>query len=191
MDGLKSFLGPEILGILSINDRKGDNVEKEDNGEFVKPPVVLFPALTSLQLEDMREWEEETIPDLSSTASITIMPCLSELKINYCPKLKVIPLYMLSPALKDLEINFCPQLTRDMPSCLPPFLEKLKFWNCKFLDFMPDNLKHLTNLQTLRIIDCPILAQRFKRTEEISYKIEIVPDQERDFRLSGVTTKGS
>ncbi|PIA30543.1 hypothetical protein AQUCO_05500081v1 [Aquilegia coerulea] len=164
MDGLKSF--------LSINDRKGDNVEKEDNGEFVKPPVVLFPALTSLQLEYMREWEEETIPDLSSTASITIMPCLSELKIGYCEMLKVIPLYMLSPVLKDLEINFCPQLTR-LPSCLPPLLEKLKFGFCKFLDFMPDDLNHLTKLQTLRIIDCPILAQRFKRTEEISYKIEI------------------
>ncbi|PIA30567.1 hypothetical protein AQUCO_05500101v1 [Aquilegia coerulea] len=108
-----NFLGPEILGILSINDRKGDNV---DNGEFVKPPVVLFPALTSLQLRNISEWEGETIPELkvdsTSTASITIMPCLSELKIHYCTKLKVLPLYMLSPAL---EINFCPQLTR-LPS---------------------------------------------------------------------------
>ncbi|PIA30571.1 hypothetical protein AQUCO_05500105v1 [Aquilegia coerulea] len=163
-----------LKSFLSINE--------EDNGEFVKPPVVLFPALTSLQLTDV-EWEEETIPDLSSTASITIMPCLSELKIHSCEMLKVIPLYMLSPALKDLEINFCPQLTRDMPSCLPPFLEKLKFLDCKFLDFMPDNLKHLTKLQTLEIIDCPILAQRFKRTEEISYKIKIVESSQSDVRV--------
>ncbi|PIA33927.1 hypothetical protein AQUCO_03900050v1 [Aquilegia coerulea] len=58
-------------------------------------------------------------------------------------------------------------------------LELHVFWNCKFLDFMPDDLKHLTMLQTLRINSCPILAQRFKRIGEISNKIEIYPKIER------------
>ncbi|PIA30544.1 hypothetical protein AQUCO_05500082v1 [Aquilegia coerulea] len=53
----------------------------------------------------------------------------------------------------------------------------------QILDFMPDDLKHLTKLQTLSIKDCPILAQRFKRTGEISYEIEIVESFQSDVRV--------
>ncbi|KAF9626446.1 hypothetical protein IFM89_034380 [Coptis chinensis] len=148
-----------------------------------------------------------------------IMPCLRELQINSCPKLKVVPHYLFSPALRSLMINDCPQLTGRQP-CLPPLLEKLELYGdtgilsksisgigspdhnendypnlhsfsiisseesslpqgfnqltaiqslefqyCNFLDFTPEDLKHLPMLQRLEIRSCPILEERCRKRE--------------------------
>ncbi|PIA36600.1 hypothetical protein AQUCO_03300063v1 [Aquilegia coerulea] len=61
-------------------------------------------------------------------------------------------------------------------------IQKLKFVICEFLDFGPDDLKHLTMLEQLYIDSCPILAKRFRREGEISsscshsYKIDILEE---------------
>ncbi|KAF9615703.1 hypothetical protein IFM89_026118 [Coptis chinensis] len=44
-------------------------------------------------------------------------------------------------------------------------IQKLKFDNCKFLDFTPEDLKHLPMLQRLEISDCPILEERCRKKE--------------------------
>ncbi|KAF9614686.1 hypothetical protein IFM89_019814 [Coptis chinensis] len=192
-----------------------------------------LPALGRLQ-NDMPEWEEQgdeiKLPiRRRDEEEGFIMPCLCELVINSCPKLKVVPHYLFSPALRSLAIWNCPQLTGRQP-CLPPLLEKLvlngntgflsksilpllmsgigspdhndttnnendypnlhsfsiifseesslpqgfnqltaiqtlEFWSCKFLDFKPEDLKHLPKLQLLRICRCPILKERCRKRE--------------------------
>ncbi|PIA36555.1 hypothetical protein AQUCO_03300027v1 [Aquilegia coerulea] len=141
--GLKNLLGQEILGILGSNDRKGGYAEEEEEEEqyreFVKPTtrVVLFPALTSLQLFFLPEWEEETIP-ADWRSNITIMPSLS---------------YFLISNSSQSSFSYWFNLLTS--------IRQLQFQSCKFLDFGREDLKHLTMLQQLTIRDCPILTRRF------------------------------
>ncbi|PIA27581.1 hypothetical protein AQUCO_07600034v1, partial [Aquilegia coerulea] len=198
LDELKC-LGLEFLG-LSGDDNEGELA-----------PVTVFPALRLLQLKSMLEWEQHQV--LSTSGSTTIMPRLSTLVIEYCPKLCLVPHYMFSLALTDLHIADCSQLTGMQPF-LPSLLEKLRLkgdigvfarslpigtsqhnnypylswviiadfpysslpngfnqlqairkldiFQCEFFDFMPEDLKHLTILEELKIFRCLTLGQRFR-----------------------------
>ncbi|KAF9613514.1 hypothetical protein IFM89_008393 [Coptis chinensis] len=44
-------------------------------------------------------------------------------------------------------------------------IQSLKFWSCEFLDFTPEDLKHLPMLQRLEIFGCPILEERCRKRE--------------------------
>ncbi|KAF9617359.1 hypothetical protein IFM89_036280 [Coptis chinensis] len=79
---LKSLEEVELFGINSDDD----NVT----------PVAVFPVLNKLKLFDMSEWEEQgdeiKLPIRRRDEGF-IMPCLCELEINSCPKLKsILPL---------------------------------------------------------------------------------------------------
>ncbi|KAF9592355.1 hypothetical protein IFM89_014281 [Coptis chinensis] len=123
------FRDLKFFGIITRNS-DDDNVQ-EEGGESA-PPVVVFPVLKELRLSDMLEWEEQEneikLPIRRDEEEGFIMPCLRELDISYCPKLKVVPHYLFSPALRSVRIANCPQLTGRQP-CLPPLLEKLQLWN--------------------------------------------------------------
>ncbi|PIA40273.1 hypothetical protein AQUCO_02500163v1, partial [Aquilegia coerulea] len=174
--------------------------------------AAIFPALTHLELCDMEEWDEA-----NGMTAATIMPCLKNLTIQNCPKLKVLPKYLFPEALNHLLIRNCSQLTGTQP-CLPLNLhslrlkgklgvvtssllplgvspsnnypnlrtleisdsqqdslpqgfdlltgiETLRFKECLFLDFLPEDLKHLTVLKELHIRKSPILEKRF--TDEV------------------------
>ncbi|KAF5183259.1 Disease resistance protein rga2, partial [Thalictrum thalictroides] len=140
----------------------------------------MLKSLESLKLTLLTSLEGETIPELKmdsmSTTSITIFPCLRNLRIDNCPKLKVIPFYIFSHGLK---ISYYPNLNYfeiycSSQSSLPEgfnqltSIRKLYFSYCESLDFGPDDLKHLTMLEELTITDCPILAERFRGGGEIS-----------------------
>ncbi|KAM5574992.1 putative disease resistance protein RGA4 [Rosa sericea] len=73
--------------------------EKEVSG-------ILFPKLKQLSFEFMPNWEEWAF-----LSEITIMPCLSELYIESCPKLKALPEFLYKiKALRTLRILNCPIL---------------------------------------------------------------------------------
>ncbi|KAF9614684.1 hypothetical protein IFM89_019812 [Coptis chinensis] len=124
--------GLEFFGIISRNS-DDDNVTlspQEEGGESA-PPVAVFPVLKKLVLSDMPEWEgqedEIKLPirrDDEEEEEGLCLPCLRELEISVCPKLKVVPHYLFSPALRRLEISNCPHLMERQP-CLPPLLEEL------------------------------------------------------------------
>ncbi|GLT87458.1 hypothetical protein SLE2022_055400 [Rubroshorea leprosula] len=69
--------------------------------------VFAFPNLKSLTFERMGAWEEWDY-ESRGEEDITIMPRLSSLSIHYCPKLKMLPDYILqSTTLQELKIFNC------------------------------------------------------------------------------------
>ncbi|CAL8132991.1 unnamed protein product [Prunus armeniaca] len=81
-------------------------------------PLILFPSLKRLEFillpkwekwEGMRGWSEEE----DSHNTITIMPCLSSLKIDYIRSLKTLPNFLRNTPLKELVIDaYCPILAQ-------------------------------------------------------------------------------
>ncbi|XP_004303290.1 PREDICTED: probable disease resistance protein RF45-like [Fragaria vesca subsp. vesca] len=71
--------------------------------------VTSFPNLKKLVFYYLREWEEwEGMPaglSKDSLASIKVMPCLSTLEIDYCPKLKTLPDFLWKTPLQNLSID--------------------------------------------------------------------------------------
>ncbi|CBI28607.3 unnamed protein product, partial [Vitis vinifera] len=115
-----------------------------------------------LRFEDMLEWEKWICCDIK-------FPCLKELYIKKCPKLKGdIPRHL--PLLTKLEISESGQLECCVPMApsirelilssfpemaLPPMLERLEIRDCRTLESLPEGMmQNNTTLQYLEIRDC-------------------------------------
>ncbi|KAF9614823.1 hypothetical protein IFM89_020746 [Coptis chinensis] len=129
----------KLKSLEELNLRGLKLFQIDDNVTLSAQEVAVFPALKSLTLSNLPEWEEQgdeiklPIRRDEEGGEGFIMPCLQVLQISICPKLKVVPHYLFSPALRSLKIYNCPQLTGRQP-CLPPLLEKLELWqNTGFL----------------------------------------------------------
>ncbi|CAB4272835.1 unnamed protein product [Prunus armeniaca] len=73
-------------------------------------PLILFPSLKRLEFQFMPMWEEwEGMTGWSeeedSHKTITLMPCLSSLRINCCYSLKTLPNFLRNTPLKELVID--------------------------------------------------------------------------------------
>ncbi|KAF9616061.1 hypothetical protein IFM89_028527 [Coptis chinensis] len=113
----------------------------DDNVTLSAQEVAVFPVLKSLTLSNLPEWEEQgdeiKLPirrDVEGGEGF-IMPCLCELEISWCSKLKY---------------------TQDR------VLVKIKSAEEKTVG---EDLKHLPMLQLLKILDCPILEERCRKRE--------------------------
>ncbi|KAF6154309.1 hypothetical protein GIB67_026765 [Kingdonia uniflora] len=83
-------IGPEFFGISD-----DDVVMKGTSGESV--PIIVFPKLKKLEfwvISELEEWEI-LMPSWREDVSF-IMPCLKELLLNNCEKLKVVPYNIFS-----------------------------------------------------------------------------------------------
>ncbi|KAL6285925.1 hypothetical protein ACE6H2_010315 [Prunus campanulata] len=105
-DSLKK-VGVEFLGI-------DGTIETQTSSSS---SLILFPSLKRLEFENMPMWEEwEGMRGWSeeedSQKTITIMPCLSSLKIGFCSSLKTLPNFLRSTPLKELVINPSPTLAQ-------------------------------------------------------------------------------
>ncbi|XP_065870850.1 disease resistance protein RGA2-like isoform X2 [Euphorbia lathyris] len=68
----------------------------------------IFPKLTTLKLSSMNKWREWN--DMGGDDEIIIMPCLTYLKVESCPKLKALPNFILKKTALKLEIYRCDAL---------------------------------------------------------------------------------
>ncbi|KAF6141784.1 hypothetical protein GIB67_027962, partial [Kingdonia uniflora] len=110
LDSLKR-IGPEFFGILDDDDViKGTSVSSR-GGESV--PIIVFPKLKKLKFSWMTEWEEweMMMPSWREDVSF-IMPCLKELKLARCEKLKVVPHNIFSYQPVKERIEFCSELNK-------------------------------------------------------------------------------
>ena len=68
---------------------KNKNKNKKDHYDIV------FPNLKFLKFVDLDNWEEwkeiGAAREEVENGTLRIMPCLQSLRINYCPKLKLLP----------------------------------------------------------------------------------------------------
>nr|GMD09418.1 putative disease resistance protein RGA3 [Ipomoea batatas] len=85
------YVGSEFLGVAEIGG------------------TVAFPKLKKLHFYDCPEWEEWEDFKQEATTIIIIMPCIRELQLRDCGKLKTVPHHLLS-TLDFLNITDCPNL---------------------------------------------------------------------------------
>ncbi|XP_057978362.1 putative disease resistance protein RGA3 [Malania oleifera] len=98
-------VGLEFLGIQIDDD---DRQEKGADG------TIVFPKLKELGFSGMDEWEEWDVGTrLGKEIDMKVMPCLTSLKVEDCPKLKALPRYLQLTTLKELDISGCPILEED------------------------------------------------------------------------------
>ncbi|CAL9185496.1 unnamed protein product, partial [Musa hybrid cultivar] len=139
-----------------------------------------FPSLEELTFTDMPEWEEWSWVD-----DRQLFPCLRNLEIGRCPRLKRLP--PLPPSLETLEIDeklsisSCPKLLSmtqdgDNDILLPPSTKELMLSDCGNLGkLLPGCLHNLTSLTRLEIGGCPSIESlpetsllHLKRLESLS-----------------------
>ncbi|XP_034931560.1 putative disease resistance protein RGA4 [Populus alba] len=111
---------------------------------------VLFPALQILTLSRMYGLEEWMVP---GGEVVAVFPCLEELSIKYCGKLKSIPICRLS-SLVEFKIGFCDEL-RYLSGEFHGFtsLRVLIIYHCPKLASIP-SVQHCTALVDLGIYWC-------------------------------------
>ncbi|KAH9751740.1 hypothetical protein KPL71_014413 [Citrus sinensis] len=96
-------VGNEFLGIE-------ESTEDDPSSSSSSSSVIAFPKLKSLEIWGMEELEKWNYR-ITRKGNISIMPRLSALSICDCPKLKVLPDYILqTTTLQELRIEDCPIL---------------------------------------------------------------------------------
>ncbi|XP_050258071.1 putative disease resistance RPP13-like protein 1 isoform X1 [Quercus robur] len=183
------------LRVLQINGMKkvrsiGSEFYSYSEGSHRKT-TTLFPALRILKLQNMYELEEwKDAKELITACQVLVFPCLEELTIDSCDKLRYFPdslntcdsLHKLVlegfedlsyfPGVRSLighlEIRSCSieELTGGLQFCTS--LQYLKIEDCPNLESILDSLLHLINLNHLHITDCPNLEERYAEWFQIS-----------------------
>ncbi|XVE80845.1 hypothetical protein DITRI_Ditri15bG0013400 [Diplodiscus trichospermus] len=123
--------------------------------------LALFPALRKFTLKEMsklKEWVEEVDAAMVGTEQVLVFPCLEELIIWRCPKLKSIPRTSGFSSLQKLDIRWCEQLSSigDGLSA-STHLKELSIWECSNLMAIP-NINMLSSLTKLEISGCGALT---------------------------------
>ncbi|KAF9614822.1 hypothetical protein IFM89_020745 [Coptis chinensis] len=134
----------------------------------VVPHYLFSPALRSLKISKCPQLTGPCLP-----------PLLEELELcfntGFLSK-SILPLLISGIGSPDHNENDYPNLHSfsikwSEESSLPQgfnqltAIQSLIFWSCEFLDFTPEDLKHLPMLQELKIFQCPILEERCRKRE--------------------------
>ncbi|CAN6722112.1 unnamed protein product [Malus baccata var. baccata] len=98
-------IGGEFLGIVDSNET---SLTSSSSTSF-------FPKLKQLSIDIMlalEEWEVGIKGWNKEDSEISIMPCLSSLKISFCKGIKTLPNFLCKTPLQDLSILECPMLSK-------------------------------------------------------------------------------
>ncbi|XXG85104.1 hypothetical protein AAC387_Pa11g0258 [Persea americana] len=118
---------------------------------------VAFPKLEKLLFYSLSSWE---VWDFRANDGDNIMPCLLELSIERCPKLKSVPGH-LPNTLRKLTIAYCNEVIwRQLPCHPTPRLEEL------VLKGQIGELPPLPNLKVFKIIDTANLSSVHEKVWE-------------------------
>ncbi|KAI0503677.1 hypothetical protein KFK09_014612 [Dendrobium nobile] len=127
-----------------------------------------FPLLEKLcieRLEALEDWFEAGV----AAEDGCLFPCLIQLKLRHCPKLKELP--SLPPKLKRLDITNTGWRTLNFCSNSNPIpLETLEVWDCSNIISLPlaDEIARLAALRSLAIINCPNLISLGRYREVVT-----------------------
>ncbi|PIA64449.1 hypothetical protein AQUCO_00100139v1 [Aquilegia coerulea] len=153
---ISNFHSVKCLGLGFLG-----TAETKDNGGL---PVqeVRFPSLKKLMLSKMEEWEEWNLP---LEKDRVIMPCLGQLELVSCPKLRAIPDLAKFDSLKSLSLRNLDSVEeweeQDM-FISKKYLHQLTIVSCPRLNGIPGCMfSHA--LRNLYIDDCP----KLKRTRSL------------------------
>ncbi|KAL0928416.1 hypothetical protein M5K25_000297 [Dendrobium thyrsiflorum] len=144
-----------FLKILKLDDMpKVKWLESKFNGNDKYRAFPLLERLDIYKLEALEDWFEAGV----AAEDGCLFPCLIELKVRNCPKLKDLP--SLPSKLKTLEIHKIGWTTLNFCSNSNPIpLERLWILDCPNVTSLPlaDEIARLAALRYLSIINCPNL----------------------------------
>ncbi|KAG5233413.1 disease resistance protein [Salix suchowensis] len=139
----------------------------------LKSIPILFPALKELTLSDMDGLEEWMVPEwmVPGGEGDQVFPCLEKLSIQWCAKLKSIPICGLS-SLVEFEIGSCDEL-RYLSGEFHGFtsLQLLRIDGCEKLESIP-SIQHCTSLVELHIWRCKELITIPGDFRELKYSLK-------------------
>ncbi|RVW74204.1 putative disease resistance RPP13-like protein 1 [Vitis vinifera] len=132
----------QLGSLKELSIMRIDGVQKvgqEFYGNIGSSSFKPFEALEILRFEKILEWEEWVCREIE-------FPCLKELYIKICPKLKKdLPKHL--PKLTKLEISKCGQLVCRLP--MAPFINELVLEECD--DVVSRSGVHLASLTSLNV----------------------------------------
>ncbi|XVF37525.1 hypothetical protein REPUB_Repub20aG0016200 [Reevesia pubescens] len=170
----------KILEIKKMKNVRWIGFELYGDCYNVDEHEVLFPALKELTVEGMETLEEWYDPIFISLHSV--LPCLEQLTIACCPKLKMVPMMgglpslhtlkiycceelrtiadglSASTSLRKINIQVCPNLTSIPGISRLFFLTEMKLKKCLRLSSPPMGISDCTSLENLSIHGCPRLT---------------------------------
>lgn len=153
-------VGNEFLGIEESTDYDGPSSCSSSSSSAVAFPK--WKSLTIWYMDEMEEWEYR----ITRKENNFIMPRLSSLEIRGFPKLKTArlpPSDINTKEIGDLEVSL--PLLEDHGTTDIPLLSSLEIHECPKLKVLPDYLLQTTTLQTLKILTCRILEERYREGE--------------------------
>ncbi|KAH0463278.1 hypothetical protein IEQ34_007860 [Dendrobium chrysotoxum] len=155
---------PFLKSLTLSNMPKVKWLESKFNGNDKYHSFPLLEVLRITKLEALEDWFEAGV----SAEDGCLFPCLIELEIFDCPKLKELP--SLPSKLKSLKIRFTRWKTLNFCSNSNPIpLETLEVFHCRNITSLPlaDEIARLAALRYLEIRYCPNLISlgRYREVE--------------------------
>ncbi|KAI0503665.1 hypothetical protein KFK09_014600 [Dendrobium nobile] len=155
---------PFLKSLQLVRMPKVKWLESKFNGNDKYRAFPLLEVLCIHRLEALEDWFEAGV----AAEDGCLFPCLIELELGNCPKLKELP--SLPPKLKSLEIRSTSWKTLNFCSNSNPIpLETLKVYDCPNIISLPlaDEIARLAALRSLAIMNCPNLISlgRYREVE--------------------------
>ncbi|XP_050257742.1 disease resistance protein RGA2-like [Quercus robur] len=114
------------------------------------PTLGHLPCLRVLEMRGMRKWKDAK--ELTNAGEVLVFPCLEELTIIYCDKLRDLPDSLHTCiSLQKLVVESCLDLS-SLPGVLSP-IQQLEIKNCS-TEELPRGIQFCTSLQYLEIGRC-------------------------------------
>ncbi|KAH0463034.1 hypothetical protein IEQ34_007616 [Dendrobium chrysotoxum] len=155
---------PSLKSLTLSNMRKVKWLESKFHGNDKYHAFPLLEVLHITKLKALEDWFEEGV----AAEEGCLFPCLVELVLFKCPKLKELP--SLPPKLENLQIEKTGWTTLNFCSNSNPIpLETLKVSNCQNITslYLADETARLAALRYLIITNCPNLISlgRYQEVE--------------------------
>ncbi|GLT64416.1 hypothetical protein SLA2020_369130 [Shorea laevis] len=131
------------------------NLRRSDNQDVVES-ITLYPALKELTVSSM-ESLEEGVEVHEEGKGVAVLPCLENLSISECPRLKTWN-QSHSTQLSRVDISSCPNLAAILFMDGLTTLELLSLRNCDELTCLPNRLGSNISLNSLQIHNCKKLS---------------------------------
>ncbi|KAJ0046696.1 hypothetical protein Pint_05357 [Pistacia integerrima] len=173
--------------------------QEPSNNYSSTPSTTFFPSLEELTLYDCPKLEEWWRIDDDDRVGLPSFPCLSKLRIEYCPNLMSMPLY---PSIEELTLSRTSSkpLGQTMMDALTSLMD-LAIWSCPRLtqvhhgirlDLLMDDMQSqsLRNLYSLKLYSLPKLASLPKGIQYLTslqdltvnecYQLELPENEDED-----------
>ncbi|PPD88803.1 hypothetical protein GOBAR_DD14260 [Gossypium barbadense] len=150
------------LTVLEIDEmKKVKRIGREFYFNGQGEATTSFPALRRfilVEMESLEEWVDDLDSVIIEREGVAAFPCLEELIVSGCPKLKSDPIQRKLPSLQVLQVSYCSEIsTLGDGLSASSRLKEVHIQACLNLGSIPTMEGLSTCLKELRICDCPNL----------------------------------